>query len=82
MTTVRGTGEGIGKEQADAALLDVRQVSALLGVSPRHVARLAETGKMPAPLRLGACVRWSRAALSAWISRGCPPVRAAKGAAR
>ena len=69
-------------DQADVALMDVRQVSTLLGVSSRHVYRMADMGKMPAPLKLGACVRWSRAALSGWISRGCPPVRAAKGAAR
>ena len=56
-------------------LLDVRAVARLLNCSPRHVYRLADAGKMPAPLRLNALVRWNRAAILAWISEGCPAVR-------
>lgn len=59
-------------------LLDVRAVAALLGCSPRHVYRLADAGKMPAPVRLGALVRWSRQAIEAWIADGCPPVRSSR----
>ena len=58
-----------------AALLDVRAVAALLGCSPRHVYRLADGGRMPAPLRIGALVRWRRADLDAWLAAGCPPIR-------
>jgi excisionase family DNA binding protein len=57
-----------------AALLDVRAVAALLQCSPRHVYRLADTGRMPAPVRLGALVRWRRAELTDWLAAGCPVV--------
>ena len=58
---------------AAAELLDVRDVAALLGrCSVRHVHRLADAGKMPRPVKLGALVRWRRAELDAWIDAGCP----------
>lgn len=60
-------------------LLDVRAVAALLGCSARHIYRLADAGKMPTPVRLGALVRWSRRAIDEWISQGCPAVRPARG---
>jgi len=63
-------------------LLDVEAVAALLGCSPRHVYRLSDSGRMPAPLRLGALVRWNRAAVESWIDQGCPSVRNMKGAGR
>jgi excisionase family DNA binding protein len=59
------------------ALLDVRQVSTLLGCSPRTVYRLADAGKMPRPRRLGSLVRWSRDELTEWLRDGCRPVRTA-----
>jgi excisionase family DNA binding protein len=58
-----------------AALLDVRAVAALLDCSPRHVYRLADAGRMPAPVRIGALVRWSRTSLDTWLASGCKPVR-------
>ena len=59
------------------ALLDVRAVAQLLDCSPRHVYRLADVGKMPAPLKLGALVRWRREDIDAWLAGGCKPVRQA-----
>src|SRR5262249_26216410 len=58
-----------------AALLDVRAVAALLDCSPRHVYRLSDSGRLPAPVRLGALVRWRRADLDRWLADGCRPVR-------
>ena len=60
-------------------LLDVEAVARMLGCSPRHVYRLADAGRMPAPLKLGALVRWNRAAIEAWIEQGCPAIRKLKG---
>jgi excisionase family DNA binding protein len=60
----------------DPLLLDVMAVAELLGCSDRHVRRLAAAGKMPAPVRLGALVRWPRAALEAWLHQGCPAMTA------
>ena len=57
-------------------LLDVHAVTVLLGgCSVRHVYRLADSGRMPRPMKLGALIRWRRAELEAWISGGCQPVR-------
>jgi len=58
-----------------SAMLDVRAVAALLGCSARHVYRLADAGRMPRPLKLGALCRWPRKALLAWIDEGCPRFR-------
>lgn len=65
-------------------LLDVRAVATLLGCSPRHVYRLADGGRMPAPVHVGALVRWRRADIDQWIANGCPSIRsiAAKGGRR
>ena len=57
---------------APPALLDVRAVAALLDCSPRHVYRLSDAGRMPAPVRIGALVRWRRTELLAWLDAGCP----------
>lgn len=57
-----------------AKLLDVVAVAKLLKCSKRHVHRLADGGKMPAPVKLGALVRWDRNRIEAWISGGCQPV--------
>jgi predicted DNA-binding transcriptional regulator AlpA len=57
-----------------AELIDVAAVSALGIGSPRHVYRLADAGKMPAPVKLGALVRWRRTEILNWIAAGCPPV--------
>ena len=62
-------------EPPAAQLLDVRAVAALLGCSARHVYRLADAGRMPSPVRIGALVRWRRAEVQEWIDGGCRPVR-------
>jgi excisionase family DNA binding protein len=62
-------------EPAQHALLDVRAVAGLLGCSVRHVYRMADGGRMPPPLKLGALVRWRRAELERWLDQGCPAVR-------
>jgi excisionase family DNA binding protein len=60
-----------------AVLLSVDDVAALLNCSARHVYRLSDAGRLPAPVRLGTLVRWSRHAIECWIGEGCPPVRRA-----
>jgi len=66
--------------QSAAKLLDVEMVAELLNCSPRHVYRLSDGGKMPAPVKLGSLVRWSASAIREWIDSGCPACR--KGASR
>jgi len=72
MNDERSPARCLGKS---AALLNVRAVAEMLGCSSRHVYRLADGGRMPAPLRLGGLVRWNRAAIETWIDDGCPIVR-------
>ncbi len=60
------------KSKGAPALLDVTQVAADLCCSTRHVFRLAKRGLIPQPVRLGSLVRWKRAAIDAWLQRGCP----------
>jgi predicted DNA-binding transcriptional regulator AlpA len=59
---------------SESALVDVRWVAAELRCSERHVHRLRDGGLMPAPVKLGALVRWNRNELVKWIADGCPAV--------
>jgi excisionase family DNA binding protein len=68
--------------ESPAKLLDVQAVATMLGCSPRHVYRLSDAGRMPAPVRLGTLVRWSASSIWEWIDAGCPAVRNLKGAGR
>ncbi len=65
-----------------AAMLDVQDVAALLKCSRRHIYRMADSGRMPPPVKLGALVRFDRDVLTRWITDGCPPVRRAGRAVR
>lgn len=70
------------REFERAALLSVKEVAALLACSPRHVRRLADAGKMPQPVRLGALIRWDQSAIKCWIAEGCPTVPATRRSGR
>ncbi len=68
---------------ADNSLLTRKQLAAELSVDPNTVERLAEAGRIPAPINLGTpekkMLRWRRSDFEAWLSNGCP---SAKEAAR
>jgi excisionase family DNA binding protein len=53
-------------------LLNAREVARLLTVSARTVWKLAATERLPAPVRIGRCVRWRAEELRAWVDAGCP----------
>ena len=57
---------------APSPLLDVSEVARLLNCSPRHVYRLANSGRMPRGVRLGALVRWNPGVIEEWIDDSCP----------
>lgn len=63
------------EDREPSALLDVRAVATLLACSPRHVYRMSDAGRMPAPMKFGALVRWNRRAVAQWLADGCPPCR-------
>ena len=56
--------------KSSCQLLTVRQVAGLLSVHPRSVWRMAATGKIPAPIRLGEkTVRWRAADLEQHLEK-------------
>jgi excisionase family DNA binding protein len=63
------------EDRQQSALLDVQAVAAMLSCSTRHVYRLADAGRMPPPLKLGALCRWNRRAVETWLAEGCPSCR-------
>jgi len=62
----------------DPALVDVSTASRLLGISNRHLVRLASQGAAPAPRKLGRAVRWCRQELMTWLEAGCPTTQSGK----
>ena len=68
---------------SEPVLLTVKEVAEMLGLSERTVYRLADMGKMPRPVKIGAAVRWRRSELDTWIEDGCPtsPRKAKKNSA-
>jgi excisionase family DNA binding protein len=65
----------VPQKLAAAVLLNVHAVAGLLDCSARHVFRLADAERMPAPVRIGALVRWRRTDIDAWIAASCPAKR-------
>jgi predicted DNA-binding transcriptional regulator AlpA len=58
-----------------AALLDVQALAKICHCSTRHIYRMADAGRCPRPVKLGALVRWRRSEIEAWIAGGCKPIR-------
>lgn len=56
----------------EVRLLDVHAVAQFLSCSARHVYRLADSGRMPRPRKLGMLVRWDRLELEKWVADDCP----------
>ncbi len=48
------------------------KVAELLAISERHVRKLNSEGRIPRPISLGRCVRWSVEELSRWQTAGAP----------
>lgn len=56
-------------------MLTVHDVARMLNCSARTVYRLADSGRMPRSVKLGALVRWPREVVEQWIAEGCPSMR-------
>ena len=70
----KGCGAGL-----DLGLGAMPEVARALGLSTRTVRRLWQTGKLPAPIRLGGSLRWDMAALREWLAKGAPAMPNRKG---
>lgn len=53
-------------------LLEVDEVAAIANCSASTVRRLADSGRMPKPVKVGRLIRWQRVAVEEWIANGCP----------
>ena len=60
---------GIGPNPMCAMML------ADMGAEVIRVDRLADAGRLPRPIKLGALIRWRRAELLEWLDAGCPSCR-------
>ena len=66
------TMKGDGRHSDQPRLVDRVQLAGVLGISPRHVARLHASRLLPAPIRLGRSVRWSLGEIAQWLQAGAP----------
>lgn len=61
------------KQPEDMPLLvDSKQVAKLLNLGERTIWRMAHSGILPKPMKIGGAVRWSYEEVKAWIEAGCP----------
>jgi predicted DNA-binding transcriptional regulator AlpA len=66
--------QGAPAERAPLCV-DATELATLLHVSERQIYRLDSGGKLPAPLVLGGCRRWSVREIEEWIAAGVPDRR-------
>jgi len=72
---VRVNGSADAKPTAEKPLIDVKEFAAKLGCCPKHIRRMADSGRCPPSIQLGGLHRWNRQVVDDWIAAGCPVVR-------
>ena len=60
------------------AMMTVGEIATQLSVSLITVWRWRDAGRMPAPIKIGAIVRWRRDDIERWIADGCLDMRGAR----
>lgn len=53
-------------------LMTVLETAGVLGVGTRSIWRWRDLGRMPAPVKIGGCVRWRASDIEEWLAAGCP----------
>ena len=56
----------------DSRLLTAGDLAKRLRISLRQVYRLDKSGSLPAPLKIGQCVRWDPVEIDRWVRCGAP----------
>ena len=75
------TADCIRDNLGNRRLFDVNELGELLNCSPRHCYRLADSGRIPRPIKLGAIVRWNAktgdpmTGILDWLEASCPSCR-------
>lgn len=72
---IRIDGSADAKPAAEKPLIDVKEFAAKLGCCPKHIRRMADSGRCPPSIQLGGLHRWNRQVVDDWIAAGCPAVR-------
>ena len=62
-------------------LLNRKQLSEILNIGIRALARLHASGKMPKALHIGGAVRWNAKTILDWLEAGAPDLRKKGGVA-
>lgn len=66
---------GNGNQNQLPKMMSVHDVAKTLNCSSRTVYRLADSGRLPRPVKIGSLVRWPEGQISNWINQGCPRVQ-------
>lgn len=53
-------------------LIDAEHAAKLVSLGKSTWQRLAASGKIPAPIRLGRRSLWNPGEIKAWVAKGCP----------
>ncbi len=69
--TLRGMNTNIDAPEQSATFTR-DDLARLLRISPRHVAALNSSGRLPRPIRLGRAVRWLADEFHEWLAAGAP----------
>ena len=56
----------------DHPILTKGDLAKRLQCTQRHVQNLNAQGRIPSPIKLGRCVRWSAVEIDNWAAAGCP----------
>lgn len=69
---MNGIEDEISKDSDEALVVPAKGLAKMLSLSKRQVFRLNNSGKTPAPVRIGGSVRWRQSDVERWIQWGCP----------
>lgn len=62
----------MNEQEPLSKLISDNGLATALGISRSMVHKLRSAGQLPAPIRLGRCLRWDSSLIEDWIADGCP----------
>ena len=61
------------QEVEGRVLLSAKELATMLGVNRSTIWSWFNSGRIPAPVRIGGTTRWRRREIEQWIENGCRP---------